>query len=99
MPTTRFVFSQTGLSFAHGRNFLPSIRQTGQATSEELQARDFRRELEEKEQVSRQKRDREKPRSFTGLLITKDNFRVHGCYICIRNSFKDCVVLPGIVLA
>lgn len=42
------------------------VRQTGQATSEELQSRDFRRELEEKEQVTRQKREREKPRSFTG---------------------------------
>jgi len=41
-------------------------RQTGQSTAEELQSRDFRHELEEKEHQSRQKREREKGRSFTG---------------------------------
>lgn len=41
-------------------------RQSGQNTSDDLQSRDFRRELEEKEHQSRQKRDKEKARSFTG---------------------------------
>ena len=43
-------------------------RQTGQATTDELHSRDLRRELEEKERDSRDRKDREKTRSFTGEL-------------------------------
>ena len=43
-------------------------RQSGQNTSDDLKARDFRRELEDKEHQTRAKRDREKARSFTGML-------------------------------
>lgn len=41
-------------------------RQTGQGTTDEVRARDLRRELEEKERDVRTKRGRDKPRSFTG---------------------------------
>ncbi len=43
-----------------------ACRQTGQSTSDEIKSRDLRRELEDKEDISRHKRQREKPRSFTG---------------------------------
>ena len=44
-------------------------RESGQGTSEDLKSRNFRRELEEKEHQARQKRDREKARSFTGMFL------------------------------
>lgn len=43
-------------------------RQTGQNTTEEVRARDLRRELEDKERDSKEKKNREK-RSFTGKLL------------------------------
>lgn len=50
---------------------LSLCRQTGQATSEEIKSRDLRRDLEDKEDSSRHKRQREnKPRSFTGKYLS-----------------------------
>jgi len=45
---------------------LSLCRQTGPATADELRSRDLRHELEEKERDSRERKDREKTRSFTG---------------------------------
>ena len=47
-------------------SFFSSTRQTGQATAEDIRSRDLRRELEEKERDARERKDREKTRSFTG---------------------------------
>ncbi|XP_064394213.1 spliceosome-associated protein CWC15 homolog [Halichondria panicea] len=61
----------SALSKQYSSRDLPShtklkYRQTGQSTSDEIKSRDLRRELEEKEEVSRHKRHRDgKPRSFT----------------------------------
>ena len=41
------------------------LRQPGQATTSEVQSRDLRRDLEHKEHNAREKREREKGRSFT----------------------------------
>ena len=48
---------------------LATHRQTGQNTAEEVRARDLHRELEEKESEAREKRGRDKPRSFTGESV------------------------------
>jgi len=60
----------SALSKQYSSRDLPShtklkYRQTGQATADELRSRDLRRELEEKERDSRERKDREKTRSFT----------------------------------
>lgn len=80
-----------------------ACRQTGQSTSDEIKSRDLRRELEDKEDISRHKRQREKPRSFTG-----NNYVTHlvDIYTIIylysveeRRGGGNIICFPGIYMA
>ena len=76
---------------------LSLCRQTGQATADELCSRDLRHELEEKERDSRERKDREKTRSFTGEVCGVErevegrrysslNAHMCGVYVWCRTS-------------